>query len=196
MQKTLRRHGVTLEHGAFELRETVHVCKAGCRYPSGVAAMRRSQALAQLIPCGGVFGYDVIVYVGLQRFVYHRQRDEIRAALKNEAGLSLSSGEISTLYVRFADYMEALHEARSESIGEALASDGGWPLPYRRHRRRRSGDLARGPGGMASLGPGLVEDPHRARGDYPAPLALCSRALRCSACHHARSGPGHDPGSR
>jgi hypothetical protein len=42
VQKTVRRHGMTLEHGAFEVRETVHTCASGCRYPSGVVVTRRA----------------------------------------------------------------------------------------------------------------------------------------------------------
>jgi len=39
-QKTLRRHGVTLEHGPFVGRETTRVCAAGCRRHSP-SSMRR-----------------------------------------------------------------------------------------------------------------------------------------------------------
>jgi hypothetical protein len=128
VQKTLRRHGLTLEHGPFEVRETVLACKAGCRHPSGMAVTHRPQTLAQLIPRGAVVGYDVIVHVGLQRFLHHRQREEIRATLKSEHGINLSTGEISTLNVRFLGYLQELHESRSDAIREALATDGGWPL--------------------------------------------------------------------
>ena len=41
VQKTLRRTRVTLEHGPFEVRETVRVCGAGCRERSGARVLRR-----------------------------------------------------------------------------------------------------------------------------------------------------------
>ena len=33
VRKTVEHGGVTLEHGGFQVRETVHVCAAGCRTP-------------------------------------------------------------------------------------------------------------------------------------------------------------------
>lgn len=122
VQKTWERKGVTLEHGPFRLRQTVRVCVSGCR------GKKRSGALADLIPPRGVVGYDVMVYVGLERFLHHRQREEIRASLAAEHGISLSSGEISVLSSRFLAYLERLHLASSAALRAALAADGGWPL--------------------------------------------------------------------
>ena len=120
--------GQTIEHGAFEVRETVHVCKAGCRHPSGYLVTRRAASVAELLmPCSGV-GYDVMVFVGKERFVRQRQREEIRTALSVEHGISLSTGKISDLATRFLDYLRRLHESRHESLRTALTSDGGWPL--------------------------------------------------------------------
>lgn len=128
VQKSVQRHGVTLEHGAFEAKETVHVCKAGCRFANGLIATRRAQELAQCIPPRKIMGYDLMVYVGLQRYLQHRQREEIRAALKEEHGIELSSGEASILARRFLENLQALHEARAPALSKALAADGGWPL--------------------------------------------------------------------
>ncbi len=128
VQKTVRRHGQTLEHGAFEVRETVHACQAACRRADGKAVIRRAHELARLIPPRKVVGYDVMVYVGLQRYLHHRQREDIRVALGQEHGLDLSSGEISVLCRRFLEYLEALHLARAPALREVLAADGGWPL--------------------------------------------------------------------
>jgi hypothetical protein len=122
VQKTWKRTGVTLEHGSFSLRQTVRVCVSGCRRkkPAG--------ALAGLVPAGKVIGYDVMVYVGLQRFLHNRQREEIRASLTNDYGISISSGEISLLCRRFLTYLERLHNASSPALKAALAADGAWPL--------------------------------------------------------------------
>jgi hypothetical protein len=127
VQKTLRRHGVTLEHGSFVARETAHVCAAGCRR-DGAAVTHRAATLAVRLPPKGIVGYDVIVFVGLARFVEHRQREEIRAALEAQHGIVLSTGEISTLGRRFLGYLELLHEARAAALRAALEQDGGWPL--------------------------------------------------------------------
>ena len=122
VQKTWERTGVTLEHGAFRLRQTVRECVAGCRGKKALGT------LAGLIPERSVIGYDVMVYVGLERFLRHRQRDEIRASLAAEHGVLLSSGEISVLSRRFLAYLERLHHNSAPALRRALAADGGWPL--------------------------------------------------------------------
>jgi hypothetical protein len=122
VQKTGQRRGATLEHGSFRLRQTVRVCVSGCtrKKPDGT--------LAGLIPPRKVIGYDVMVYVGLQRFLHSRQREEIRDSLVEEHGISVSTGEVSVLAHRFLDYLERLHIASSPALKAALAADGAWPL--------------------------------------------------------------------
>ncbi len=127
MQKTVRRHGATLSHGTFYVRETVRICGAGCRQEGSPVACR-PEALNALIPPGGVVGYDVMTYVGMERFVRHRQREEIRSSLKQGHGIALSTGEISDLGKRFLVYLEALHRQRAPALQAAMQEDGGWPL--------------------------------------------------------------------
>jgi len=88
----------------------------------------RTPTLAALLPPGSVIGYDVMVEVGLQRFVHHQQREEIRAALAHDHGVAVSTGEISRLATRFLAYLQALHDASAPALRAALAADGGWPL--------------------------------------------------------------------
>lgn len=128
LQKTRGRKGATIQHGHFEARERVFVCVGGCRHPCGTLVTRRPSCLTErLLPCS-MAGYDVMVFVGLERFVHYRQREEIRQALRREHGVSLSSGEISNLCKRFLVYLEELHQARTPQLREALEADGGWPL--------------------------------------------------------------------
>ena len=117
-----------MSHGQFEIRETVHVCATGCRYPSGSLVTRRAVSLAEHIIPGRTVGYDVMSFVGVQRFVHHRQREEIRSALLDEHGISLSSGEISNMAKLFLRYIQELHYKHAEQLRNALAEDGGWPL--------------------------------------------------------------------
>ncbi len=127
VQKTVQRQGVTLEHGSFLARETVHTCAAGCRHKNGTRVIRRATTLGACLPPKGTVGYDVLVFVGRARFVEHRQREEIRAALAAR-GVVLSTGEVSVLGRRFLGYLEALHAARAEALRAVLDADGGWPL--------------------------------------------------------------------
>lgn len=128
VQKTVRRCGATLEHGAFETRETVHTCLAGCRWPSGERVVRRAAGLTErLVPRSRV-GYDVMTFIGLERFVRFRQRAEIVSTLRDRFDLPLSTGEVSRLARLFLAYLERLHQARGERLRAVLDADGGWPL--------------------------------------------------------------------
>jgi hypothetical protein len=128
VQKTVPRSGGTLVHGDFAARETVHVCTAHCRHPSGVLVTRRAACLADALVPQSNTGYDVMTFVGRQRFLQAQQREAIQAALLAEHGLSIFTGEVSALARRFAAYLARLHQARSGPLRAALEADGGWPL--------------------------------------------------------------------
>lgn len=123
VQKTRVRGGVTMAHGRLRIGVKVSVCAGGC----GKDAARSSTNLSAIFPARATFGFDVIVRVGIERFVNYRQRDEIRAALAAE-GVEVSEGQVSLLGRRFLDYLEALHVARAPELRAALAADGGWPM--------------------------------------------------------------------
>jgi hypothetical protein len=84
--------------------------------------------LVEELPPRRVVGYDVIVFVGMRRYLEYRQREEIRRALETEYGISLSCGEVSNLAKVFLDYLLRLHMARAKELRAALRADGGWPL--------------------------------------------------------------------
>jgi len=128
VEKTILRQVSTLAHGSLKVHETVLVCGKGCRHEDGSLVRRRSEDIGPHVPPGGVFGYDVIVHVGLQRFLFHRQREEIRQDLEEEHDITVSTGAISTMQRRFLSYLQDLHTARAPLLAEALALDGGWPL--------------------------------------------------------------------
>ncbi len=127
VQKTAPRCGRTLAHGSFDGRETVHVCAARCCWPSGALVARRAAGLRETLMPGRNVGYDVMVFVGEQRFLHRRQREEIQTDLL-KAGVSISTGEVSALARCFAHYFARLHRARSGLLKAALEADGGWPL--------------------------------------------------------------------
>jgi len=116
-----------LAHGAFEARETVHACLAKCRWPSGALVTRRAICLFEALPPSGNVGYDVMVFVGLERFLHSRQREEIQAALLDQ-GIDISTGEVSKLSNKFVTYVSRLHQARAAELRAVLEGDGGWPL--------------------------------------------------------------------
>jgi hypothetical protein len=112
VQKTVESNGNTLAHGAFRARETVHACAARCRWGNGALVTRRAQGLRESILPNRSMGYDVMVFVGVERYLNHRQREEVQDLLLHEHGLSLSTGTISDLACLFGNHLRALHEAR------------------------------------------------------------------------------------
>lgn len=132
VQKTFEHGGLTLAHGAFQVRETVYVCAAGCTRTDlggrGGALVKRQASIAELLPPRSIIGYDVMAFVGTERFVHYRQREEIRTTVKQKYHVGISSGEVSELGQRFLVYLEALHHARAADLRAALEKDGGWPM--------------------------------------------------------------------
>ncbi len=126
MLKTAPRFGKTAAHGEFAARETVYACASGCRRPSGELVVHRP--LSSLLLPGREAGYDLMVFVGLRRFLHHSQREEIRGALAHEHGLSVSAGQISALAKLFVEHLARLHQDRAPRLKEAMRRDGGWPM--------------------------------------------------------------------
>jgi len=127
VQKTRSRKGRTLAHGQFEARETVRICARGCSHPSKALVTQGSRSLKdRLMPSSNV-GYDVMVFIGKERFLHRRQREELQAALLDE-GIDISTGEVSKLAHKFVTYVARLHYSRAEKIRAVLEDDGGWPL--------------------------------------------------------------------
>jgi len=134
VRKTLRRAGQTLEHGAFRACETVYVCGNGCAAtpstagaPPRAVVTQRSESFAQILLPRRAVGYDVMTFVGLQRYVDHRQREEIQNDLEAR-GVRVSTGSVSSLEKDFVVYLKALHQRRAPALRAALAQDGGWPM--------------------------------------------------------------------
>ncbi len=128
VQKSVEHRVVTLEHGDFIAHETIHVCKARCRQPSGALVTGRSETLLLKVSPGKIYGYDLEVHVGIERFLHHRQREEIRRELVQRHGIGLSSGQVSELAARFLEHLEALHASRAAELRAAMDGDGGYPL--------------------------------------------------------------------
>lgn len=119
IQKSSKRQVITLAHGPMGIREIRKRCTADS------CASLGSNALTRLVKPGQKYGYDLVVHVGLMRYMAGLQREEIRQTLWNEYGISLSAGSVSALCDRFLVYFEALHIARASSLRQAL---GEYPL--------------------------------------------------------------------
>jgi len=121
VQKSKRRRVVTREAGAFVAREVRKRCCRDRTHPVMV-----SERLSRLVPPHQGYGYDLIVQVGLARYLRNRQREEIRSELLREQGLAISEGSITHLCDRFLTLLERLHRHRTPALRAAM--NGGYPL--------------------------------------------------------------------
>lgn len=101
-----------------------------CQHETSAADDRcpvlRSDQLANIVPRGQSAGYDLIVHVGVARYVRGKQLAEIAAELRSQFGVELSTSSISRSCDQFLAYLEALHFDRAPELREAMA--GGYPL--------------------------------------------------------------------
>lgn len=120
-QKSKRRRVVTVQAGAFVAREVRKRCARERTHP-----VMASEQLSRLVPVRQSYGYDLIVQVGLARYLRNLQREEIRAGLLREYGIVVSVGTISNLCDRFLRLLEGLHRHRTPALRAAMS--GGYPL--------------------------------------------------------------------
>lgn len=105
----------------FTAKEVRKKCTRNATHP-----VMRSDALSRLVRPHQRYGYDLIVHVGLARYLRGKQRKEIRAELFRARGFTLSEGSISNLCDRFLVYFEALHLAQIPELRRAMQA--GYPL--------------------------------------------------------------------
>lgn len=120
IQKSKQRIITTLESGKILAKEIRKRCCADSTHP-----VLTSQALACLVPRQQRYGYDLIVWVGLARYLRNKQRSEIRTELLHDHDITLSDGTVSALCDRFLKYLESLHLNRSPALRQAM---GDYPL--------------------------------------------------------------------
>ena len=118
--KSKVRTVITLAHGPFEAHEILKRCERDGCCPVGSRALRR------LVKPGQRYGYDLIVHVGLDRYLAGRQRAESLQGLREQHGIELCEGSFSTLCDRFLSLFEALHVERAPQL--RTAQQGGYPL--------------------------------------------------------------------
>jgi len=128
VQKTYPHKGRTIQYGTFNVRETTYICADRCRNDSGNLVTRRAQSVARSIMPNSITGYDVMVFVGKQRLLEKRQREEIITELDEKNGIRISTGEVSNLVRLFLNYLLRLHHKCAGKLKAVLETDGGWPM--------------------------------------------------------------------
>ncbi len=113
---------VTYGEGMFDAVEIQKKCSVESSHPA-----MKSKMLARIVRPRQRYGYDLIVYVGLARYLRRMQREEICEELFRKRAIKLSSGSVSNLCDRFLVYFEALHLVRSSHLKLAM-QEHGYPL--------------------------------------------------------------------
>ena len=78
VQKTYPRFLITKKYGNVRVRLIILECKYGCKNSEGSPVTCHSEIISRIVPKGANIGYDVEVHVGVQRYIHHRQREEIQ----------------------------------------------------------------------------------------------------------------------
>ena len=120
--RSKKRTVVTYAEGVFEAWEVQKECSADSSHP-----VMKSEALSMIVRPRQRYGYDLIVHVGLARYMKRKQREEIRYELLSKRRIELSAGTISNLCDRFLTYLEVLHLVRSSYLKAAMGEHG-YPL--------------------------------------------------------------------
>lgn len=124
VRKTRRRRIVTLASGDTTIRVRDYVCEKH----EISEVFPGDTSLRDLVPARQRFGWDVIVEVGLQRYLQRRQRSEIQRELQTRNQIRVSTGTISTLADRFVHCLGRLHRERSPVFRTFFADRGGYAL--------------------------------------------------------------------
>jgi hypothetical protein len=128
VEKTARRNISLMTRGSATVMEYVLACPCKRKEPSGMICRERSSELATRVARGGNYGYDIEVFAGIERFVHHKQRREIKNSLMELSHVNISDGEISALEARFLSHIKALHILKADDLKRAMADDGGCPM--------------------------------------------------------------------
>ena len=120
---TKRRRVVSLAYGEFIAIERQGFCKA---HPA--LAPARSLEMARLVPRGSKIAYDVLVRVGLDRFLECRQLEEIRAALFRDHKVEIPLRTIGHVAKKFVAYFQVVHQESIPLLRIQMRKRGGYIL--------------------------------------------------------------------
>jgi len=88
----------------------------------------RSQQLARLVAPGSNHACDVLVRVGLARFLECRQDEQIRDEICRQHGIALGRSTVSYLARKFVAYVQLVHQESILALRGAMDARGGYIL--------------------------------------------------------------------
>jgi hypothetical protein len=95
--------------------------------PDHPGTVYRPEAACVLSPPRSVYGWDVMVHTGLQRFLEHRQIGEIHDRLKRN-GVKVPERTIQHLCQRFLLYVVSVHLESYPKLARLIEENGGYVL--------------------------------------------------------------------
>ena len=113
----------SLRYGTFLAVERQGYCP---QHPA--LAPARSGQLARLVAPGCNHAYDVLVRVGMARFLECRQDEQIRDEICGRHGIELGLSTVSYLARKFVAYVQLVHQQSVTALRGAMAVRGGYIL--------------------------------------------------------------------
>lgn len=123
LRLTRKRHVVSLAYGRFLAVERHGYCRAHLDL-----LPVRSPQLQRIVAPGSTVAYDVLVHVGIARFVECRQTEEIKMDLSRHYGVEIPERTISYLAQKFVAYFQVVHHQSVVLLREDMRHRGGYIL--------------------------------------------------------------------
>jgi hypothetical protein len=120
---TRRRTVHSIRYGTFQAVER----QGHCPYHRELAPAR-SEELARLVAPGCNHAYDVLVRVGMARFLECRQDEQIREEICRQHGIALGLSTVSYLARKFVAYVQVVHHQSVTALRGAMKARGGYIL--------------------------------------------------------------------
>jgi hypothetical protein len=123
LKSTKRRKILSLTYGEFIAIERCGYCPRHAE-----AAYVRSARLQRIVAPGANVAYDVLVYIGMARFLECRQCQEIANELSRHHGIEVPPRTVSYLAQKFVAYFEAVHRDSVDLLRRDMRRRGGYIL--------------------------------------------------------------------
>jgi len=120
---TRSRKVVSARYGNFVAVEQQGHCPTHQRLPPA-----RSERLRRIVAPRCKFAYDVVVQIGLARFLQCRQSEEIQIELSRQQGIEVPVRTISELSQKFVAYVQVVHQESIQLLRTEMQQRGGYIL--------------------------------------------------------------------
>jgi hypothetical protein len=117
-------------YGSFRAKVRYDYCPSHCDVDNDVSKVLsyRSDVLAKIVAPSKRYGYDVMTYIGISRFLQARQIDEIRNDLKSNYNIPISKAHASRLSDEFLIRISCLHTSYTSKLKRFIGTQGGYRL--------------------------------------------------------------------